>query len=462
MRAEEVRDTGIEVIGNVPWGTHFCQFYQTKEDLIDILVPYFKEGLEHNEFCMWITAEPLDADEARKAMSQAVPDFGTYLEKGQIEIIPYTEWYLKDGVFDQQRVLNGWVEKLQQALNDGYAGLRLTGNTFWLEKADWRDFTNYEEAVNSVIGKLRIMALCTYSMDRCGAAEVVDVVRNHQFALIKREGDWVLIESSERKRAEEAILRLNWDLTRAVEALRRNSMELEEANVRLKELDRLKSLFISSMSHELRTPLTAIIGFTGIILQGIVGDINGEQRKQLTIVKESANRLLALINDIIDISKVEAGKVELAVGDFDLARLVREVTDSVSVAVRTKGLALSVSAPETLAIRGDRRRTRQILVNLLDNAVKFTDSGRIEVVLVARDGGAQVAVRDTGIGISRQNIGKLFAAFSQIVTEDRPREGSGLGLYLSQKIANLLGGGIAVQSEPGKGSVFTLSLPANA
>ena len=113
---KNLRHSGIDIIGDVPWGTHFCQFYQTKEDLMDILVPYFKTGLENNEFCMWVTSQPLGVEEATEALKEAVPFLDFYLEKGQIEIISYTDWYVKDGVFDSERVLNGWVEKLNQAL----------------------------------------------------------------------------------------------------------------------------------------------------------------------------------------------------------------------------------------------------------------------------------------------------------------------------------------------------------
>ena len=113
---ERLRNSGIDIIGDVPWGTHFCQFYQTKEDLMDILVPYFKAGLENNEFCVWITSQPLEVEEAKEAMRSAVPDFDFYLEKGQIEIIPYTYGYVKDGIFDSERALNGWVVKLNQSL----------------------------------------------------------------------------------------------------------------------------------------------------------------------------------------------------------------------------------------------------------------------------------------------------------------------------------------------------------
>lgn len=140
---QNLRHSGIDIIGDVPWGTHFCQFYQTREDLINILVPYFKEGLENNEFCMWVTSQPLDVEKAKEALKKAVPDFDIYMEGGQIEIIPYTEWYKRGGFFDSDRVLNGWVEKLNQALAKGYDGLRLTGNTFWLEKKDWLFGTYY-------------------------------------------------------------------------------------------------------------------------------------------------------------------------------------------------------------------------------------------------------------------------------------------------------------------------------
>jgi len=137
-----LRKFGLKRVGDVPWGTHLCQFYQTKEDLIDILVPYFRAGLESNEFCMWVTAEPLNTEDAKEAMEKSVPDFAKYLKSGQIEIISYNDWYVKGGTFDCDRVLQGWTSKLEQALKDGYDGLRLTGNTFWLEKKDWNAFTD--------------------------------------------------------------------------------------------------------------------------------------------------------------------------------------------------------------------------------------------------------------------------------------------------------------------------------
>jgi PAS domain S-box-containing protein len=197
-----LRNTGIDVIGPAAWGTHFCQFYQTKQDLIDTLVPYFKAGLLANEFCMWITAPPLVEKEAEEALRKGLPDLDRYLERGQIEIMPHDVWYLKGSALDLQRVLDGWIEKERQARERGFDGLRVTGNTYWLEKSNWRTFAECEEEVNNVIGNYNMIAACTYSLDKCGASEIVDVISTHQFALIKREGRWETIQSGERKRLE--------------------------------------------------------------------------------------------------------------------------------------------------------------------------------------------------------------------------------------------------------------------
>jgi hypothetical protein len=236
-----LRHSGIAIIGDVPWGIYFYQFYQTTEDLIDILVPYFKAGLENNEFCMWVTSQPLEVETAKEAFRKAVPDIDIYLEKGQLEIIPYSHWYVKDGAFDSDRILNGWVEKLNKARANGYDGLRLTGNTFWLEKEDWNDFVDYEKKVDKVIGNYQMIALCTYNLDRCNATEIIDVVVNHQFALIKKNGKWELIESSKRKEAEKTAISQSLQRKKAedtlLQAYENLQMKSEELKVQSEELE---------------------------------------------------------------------------------------------------------------------------------------------------------------------------------------------------------------------------------
>jgi PAS domain S-box-containing protein len=237
---ENLRNSGIDIIGNVPWGTHFCQFYQTKEDLMDILVPYFKAGLENNEFCMWVTSQPLDAEEAKEALRRAVPDIDYFLDNGQIEIIPYTHWYVKEGVFDSDRVLNGWVEKLNQALDNGYDGLRLKGNISWLEEKVCNNFAHFEEEIKRIIGNYRMIALCTYCLDMCDSTEIINVVANHQFALIKRNGKWKQIDSSKRKEAEETAIIQSIDWKKA-----EHEQELYEG--KLRESERRYRLLFENM-----------------------------------------------------------------------------------------------------------------------------------------------------------------------------------------------------------------------
>jgi PAS domain S-box-containing protein len=200
-----MRHSGIEVIGDVPWGTHFCQFYEIPDDLVEILVPYFKAGLEANEFCLWVTSAPLQVREAKAALKAAVPDLDRRSRKGQIEILDYSQWYTRSGKFSAEEVLRGWVDKLNTALAKGFEGLRLTGNTFWLEPADWNDFAAYEKAVNEVIGRTRMLAACTYSLKKCRATEILDVMVNHEFALIKRQGRWEIVESARHRSTEQAL-----------------------------------------------------------------------------------------------------------------------------------------------------------------------------------------------------------------------------------------------------------------
>ncbi len=201
----KLRKTSIEVVGDVPWGTHFCQFYQTKEDLIEILVPYFKAGLENNEFCMWITSEPLNAAEAHKELQKKVRNLDDYIKKSQIKILDYNQWYTKKGHFDPDEVMKGWIEKEEYARKKGFDGFRITGNTYWLKKSDWEKFANYEAVANGVIARNRMLAVCTYYLDNCSPSEIIDVVSNHRFAIIKRENKWKIIQSSDRKRADEAL-----------------------------------------------------------------------------------------------------------------------------------------------------------------------------------------------------------------------------------------------------------------
>lgn len=245
-----MRRAGIDVVGDIPWGTHFCLFYDTKADLLETLVCYCKAGLQSQEFCLWVVAPPVTREDALEALRQAVPSFDSYLPDGGIEIVPARDWYLPDGTFDLNRVIAGWNETLRRASARGYVGVRVTGDTAWLERKHWKDFCEYEDALNESIANQRLAVLCTYPLAACGAQEILDVVRTHEFAVTKRRGSWDVIETAGYKKAKTEIKRLNEELEqrviertealqRAIEEIRALKDQLYKENLALRdEIDR--------------------------------------------------------------------------------------------------------------------------------------------------------------------------------------------------------------------------------
>ena len=277
----------------------------------------------------------------------------------------------------------------------------------------------------------------------------------------ERPADLVFIRDITERKQAQAALKLAYDQLEIKVAER--TAELAVAKERAEESDRLKSAFLAAMSHELRTPLNSIIGFTGIILQKLVGPLNDEQVKQLTMVQDSAHHLLSLINDVLDLSKIEAGQLAVATEDFDLRDVIHKAVGTVTPLARQKHLPISVRIGSTVGvITSDRRRVEQILLNLLNNAIKFTSEGQVILSCEADSEWITTDIQDTGIGIAPQDTDKLFKAFQQIETGlSRRFEGTGLGLSICKKLVELLGGRIhAYSAGLGQGATFGFSLPA--
>lgn len=241
-----------------------------------------------------------------------------------------------------------------------------------------------------------------------------------------------------------------------------------ERRHRAESADRVKSAFLATMSHELRTPLNSIIGFTGILLQELAGPLNAEQRKQLEMVRSSSRHLLALVNDVLDISKIEAEQLVIAREPFDLTRSIEKVLSLVTPQAHEKGLAMHVSVPSDLGhMIGDQRRFEQILLNLLSNAIKFTEHGEVGLAAepqscdaVTGQPALTVRISDTGPGIKPSDLEQLFEPFRQVDSGlARKHEGTGLGLAICRRLAELMGGRIDVESEWGRGSTFSVTLP---
>jgi PAS domain S-box-containing protein len=557
-----MRSTGLDVIGDVPWGTHFCQFYQDRDDLVDLLVPYFKAGLDHNEFCMWVTSEPLRVEDAAAAMRGAVPGFDDCLQRGQIRILDYREWYTLGGSFDADRVLRAWVDEAARARARGLDGLRLSSNTDWLDQSDWHDFTQYEAAVDAAIHEHPMLALCTYSLARCGAGEIMDVMSNHAFALIKRGGRWQVIESNERRKIE-ASLRVTeqryrslfngmtegfalheivcdaegrpcdyrfLDINPAFErltGLRREGVvgrlmtevlphddprwvrmyghvaltgepvhfdnyspelrrhydvfayrpapgqfavvfldisDLKMAEVKLAEANRLKDEFLANLSHELRTPLNAIIGWADLLSGKQLDAATTEHAVE--VISRNAKAQAQLVSDVLDVSRITAGKMRLNVQQVDLPAVVQSAMDVVRPAAEAKKVTLQATIHGASApVTGDPDRLQQVLWNLLSNSVKFTpQGGNVDVALRRAGATVELIVRDTGAGIDPGVLPYVFERFRQgDASSSRQHGGLGLGLAITRHLVELHGGTVHAESAgEGAGAAFAVRLPVRA
>jgi signal transduction histidine kinase len=237
--------------------------------------------------------------------------------------------------------------------------------------------------------------------------------------------------------------------------------ELADKSHELEVASQHKSEFLANMSHELRTPLNAIIGFSEVLSERLFGELNDKQDEYLRDIYASGQHLLSLINDILDLSKIEAGRMELEVADFDLPTAIDNALALVRERAGRRGIKLGREIDQRVGmIQGDERKVKQVLLNLLSNALKFTpESGRIDVRAAVNDGVLEISVADTGVGIAPEDQEAIFEEFRQVGTADRKVEGTGLGLALSRKFVELHGGRIWVKSQLGAGATFTFTIP---
>src|SRR5581483_3009766 len=255
---EALRKTGIDPVGDMPWGTHFCSFYETKEDLLHTLVPFFKTGLENNELCLWVFSRPLTEEEVKNKLRQAVPDLDRHLAERNIEILPHDAWYLEGSALNLTKVMNGCNEKINQSISRGYKGLRFTGDGSWIQRQDWGNFSEYEKGLNAFIANKQLLIFCTYALATIGAAEILDVARAHQSAVARRQGIWEVVETPELKEAKAEIKRLNGQLEQRVvertrelaetnEALRNEIVERKRAEAQIRRNEELLTGIVNTL-----------------------------------------------------------------------------------------------------------------------------------------------------------------------------------------------------------------------
>ena len=262
---QPLRKLGIAGVEDVPWGTHICQVYTTQTDLLDILTPYFSQGLKSNEFCLWITAEPLGIAAAKAALHEAVPRFDAFLASGQIEILDHRDWYTSLGRFDGNRTHAGWLNKLEAALGRGFDGLRLTGDTYWLAAHEFEPFMEYEAKLDPVIACNRMLAICSYSLEKFGMREIFDAISNHDFALVREHGRWEVSTSYARRQAARSLRESEARLRATVEGVNDGILTLDETGTILFANSAALRMFGYAASEVMGKNISALAPTTGSI-----------------------------------------------------------------------------------------------------------------------------------------------------------------------------------------------------
>jgi C4-dicarboxylate-specific signal transduction histidine kinase len=477
----ELRKTGIGVVGDVPWGTHFFLFHETKDDLFDTLVPYFKAGLEGKELCVWVISKPVTESEVRQALQKEIPDFDAYLEAGSIEIVQGREWYMTAEDLDLKKVTSGWNRKLESALTRGYAGLRLSADTAWLEKRHWKEFSDYEGEVNHFIGEQPMIALCSYPLIGSGAAEILDVTRTHQFAIVRRNGKWEVVETSELKQAKREIQRLNDQLEqRVIERTRQLTNANEELKREINERQRAEEALIvaraelahasrvtvmgemaASIAHEVTQPLTGIVTNSNACLNWLHGTTPNLDKAQKAIERiirdgERANEVIQEIRTLVKKSPPE--KTALDMND-----LIRRTIALTAGEMSGNRIELETDLASNISeIAGDRVQLQQVMLNLIMNAIEamsqIKDRRRRLLIRSERQVeplGVTVTVQDSGIGLDPLERDRVFEAFFTT----KP-QGLGMGLSICRTLISAHDGRLWARSNADQGATFGFTLPA--
>jgi len=446
MKNTNSRKLGLEVIKEVPWGTHLCFFYDSINDYFDILKPYIKAGLENNEFCSWIIPKNLETEKALEILQTAIPNLDCYQRKRQIEILQYSECYLNKGRFDGDAVITNWGNKLDKALSAGFDGLRVEGDVSWVGTNRWRLFKDYESEIGNVIFNKKILVICSYPLKKIGASKIIDIIENHQFALIRRNEKWIFAKS----------------FVDMMDKLLEIQNHIRRENIELIKQDTLKTTFFNISSHEIKTPLTSIKGYTQMLIKEQFGTINEQQKEVLEVLKRNTDHLNHLINNYLSLVQLQAGTMKFVVEKIPIKSLIENTMDIMYPLAKFKKIRMDVQLADGLPSPSiDVNKIKQVLINIIGNAIKFSPEGTsININVKKKNEYILFEIQDFGLGIPKKEHEKIFDMFFRSESiRNKNIKGTGLGLPLSKAIVEAHGGRIWVDSKIDKGSKFSFTLP---
>jgi signal transduction histidine kinase len=465
----ELRKTGINVVGDLPWGAHFCYFYETKQDLLDILIPYFKTGLENREFCLWLisNSDLLTVEEATSALRNALPDLGRYVAERSIEVVGHEDWFLSGDAFDPQTIGNRFRKKLNEALTRGYAGMRVNGSPAWLRDAGPQELRRFEAEFDKLFPHERIIASCTYPLASIGAEEIFDVVRTHQFAIARRQGEWEVLETPELIQAKQEIERLNKELERRViertndlrvanEELTKEIAERKQAETDLRitsEQLRALSARLQSAREEEGTRISREIhDELGSMLTGLKWDLEEISKmlftspgeSQLAVMREQVRALIKVTDMSVSTLRRIASELRPSVlDDLGLAPAIewqaQQFQARTGIVCESSLENIQLSAEQSTAVF-------RIFQEALTNVLRHARATRVDINIIEENGYFVLTVSDNGIGMKD---GKLAGTES-------------LGLLGMSERAHLIGGEVNITSAAGQGTVVTLRVPIGA
>ncbi len=458
---KSLRKTGLEVLGERPWGTHFCVFYESDDDLVQMLVPYFATGLKNRELCFWVLADSLTEDDARGALNRGIDSADRQLIDRNIEFLRSEECYLKEGVFNLDRVTAEWGNRLDHALAAGYEGIRVSGYAGWLQTREWPEFWKYEGSLNLSIVNLPMIVLCTYPLRGSSGSDILDVAHTHQCSISRRSGNWEIIETAALKEAKEEIARLNEDLEQRVVE---RTHELSLAQAQLARVERLTTTgrLAASITHEIAQPISAMVTSASSCLRWLTNpdpDL-AEARNAVRKVVQNGERATEVFRSIRSLMR----RAEPRMSVLDINDVIEEALMLARGELQDQGILVRTELKTMLPrIRGDRVQLQQVLLNLVMNAIEAMSGVKDRTLtLIIRSQTHEgnrvlVEVEDSGVGLDSNNVDRIFE--SMFTTKP---DGMGLGLSISKSIIAAHGGRLRASPGDRFGAILRIELPINS